>query len=299
MPMGSNTSDILQQAGLMETFKAMCRQEKHGYTVSDYLIDVPANNPTYVDEECRKKMAEWCIDIINYCNYRMDTAEIAISILDRFVYNDLSILLNRSQYQLATITALYTAIKVHEQEVINLSIVSKMSGGIHSPQAIVRMEERMLSAIQWRVNSPTAMFFVRHMLETILPSENHHWKAIDEEQKDAILELATVQVALSISEYDFLEYPASQIAVASLMNAMGSMGFEECGNVVEAMMEEVTNDSWVHEIRDIRILFYEAMGDAANQSLFDGGEIHTMQNNRCEHTPPEKNHLPSTQQLMV
>merc|ERR1712176_1277579 len=95
------------------------------------------------------------------------------------------ILLDRNLYQLAAMTALYSSVKIHEQEAMDPSLVSTLSRGVHSPKA---MERKMLSAVDWRVNQPSAMSFARLMID-LIPDQY-----LDSHQKEALLDITKLQI---------------------------------------------------------------------------------------------------------
>merc|ERR1712224_844155 len=133
-----------------------------GYLVTDYLSDVPLadNNfvtaSTPVDAECRKTMARWAYSIADLCQYKKETIAIALNVLDRFLSTTIgrNVLFDRSQFQLATMTAIYSSVKIHEQQVMPPQLVSSLSRSVHSIPAIEAMELKMLMAIEWRINPP-------------------------------------------------------------------------------------------------------------------------------------------------
>ena len=240
----------------LETIEVMRHQEQ-SYQVSDYLTNLPvtALHESPVDEECRQVMAKWCNDIADFCNYSRETAAIALNCLDRFMTtpDGRQILLDRNQYQLAAMTALYTAVKIHEHEAMDPELVSSLSRGAHSAQAVESMESRMLNAIQWRVNPPTAASFVRHMLD-LVPSH-----VMDATSRDTITELTQFQVDLATCDYTFAQRSASHIAFASLMNAMDSVTTDAAFLVKfeSTMASAIQVDP--SATRDIRIALYESV----------------------------------------
>jgi hypothetical protein len=167
--------------------------------------------------------------------------------------NDQSVLLDRNLFQLAAMTALYTAVKIHEHEAMDPNLVSTLSRGAHSPQAVEAMEKRMLNAIQWRVNPPTAMSFVRNMLD-LVPEH-----LIDASQRETLMELTQLQVDLALMDYEFGQCPASSIAFASLLNAIDSVTTDGMfyANFESTMSKAILID--LEAIRDIRINLYEAV----------------------------------------
>ena len=90
-------------------------QEQNGYLIDDYFLDLPNHSsdklPT-VDADAREQIVVWFLPIVQALGCLINIAEISMSwCLDRFVSteNGKTILLDRSQYQLAALTALYTS----------------------------------------------------------------------------------------------------------------------------------------------------------------------------------------------
>jgi hypothetical protein len=247
------------------TIHAMRRQEELGYSVDDYLSCLPNINSaldTPVDASCRFVMAKWCNEISDFCNYKRETVAIAMNCLDRFMStrSGHEILLDRNLYQLAAMTALYSSVKIHEQEAMDPNLVSTLSRGVHSAQAVEAMESKMLNAIQWRVNPPTAMSFVRSMIDLV--PENFMLSF----EKETILDIAKFQIEMIVTEYDFCSFNASSIAFACALNALESVADDgmlsaEFGSMMGKTI--AVDDS---SIRDLRIAIYELMNgsDDAN-----------------------------------
>jgi hypothetical protein len=173
--------------------------------------------------------------------------------LDRFMStaSGQEILFNRSLYQLAAMTALYSSVKIHEQEAIDPQLMSSLSNGIHSAQAVEAMESKMLTAIQWRVNPPTAMSFVRSMID-LLPSD-----CIDSCSKETILDVARVQIELIVNKYEFCTSDASSIALACVLNAIESLTDDGmvCANFETVARKIMSIEHAV--VQDLRIAIYE------------------------------------------
>lgn len=239
----------------LDTIKAMRRQEENGYVVTDYLSRIPAVKALEapVDLTCRQMMAKWCCDITDFCDYSRETAWIALNMLDRFMASrdGQSILLVRNQFQLAAMAALYTAVKIHEHEAMDPNLVSTLSQGVHSPEAVERMEFRMLNAIQWRVNPPTAMSFVRKMLELVPKG------LIEQNEQKALMEVTQMQLDLASSDYDFCQRHASHVALSAVLNAIESVSDD---GMLHADFEETLSkvmEIKLSAIRDIRVRLYE------------------------------------------
>merc|ERR1719162_470036 len=158
-------------------------------------------------------------EIANVCHYKKDTIAIALSCLDRFMTtpSGQEVLLDRNLYQLAAMTALYSSVKIHEQEVMDTNLVSNLSKGVHTPAVVEAMESKMLMAIQWRVNPPTAMSFMR-MINDLIPDTS-----LDCYERQIILDKTRQQIEMTVSEYNFCSFDASSIAFASMLNSIESI----------------------------------------------------------------------------
>ena len=215
------------------SIEAMRQQEEKGYNTSDYFqahqgedqaepcfrSKGPLRCEDPVDENCRFRMTEWCFQVVDVCKYDRETVEIAISYLDRFLATPkgADVLKDRKVFQLAAMTCLYTAIKIHEPEAMEPQVVSRLSRGTYSAEDVEAMERMIITAIQWRMNPPTAMSFVRFFM-ALLPVG-----AMEEEDRTAAVELAKYQTELAVGEYSFVGVNASTIACAALANALQTL----------------------------------------------------------------------------
>ena len=211
----------------LETLAAMRHQEDSGYATRDFLhqqeqADVVPHAALHdaIDVDCRNKMCEWCYQIVEFCKLGGDAVEIAMSYLDRFLLTKVgaAALHDRNLYQLASMTTLYTAIKVHESQALSPSAVSQLSRGAYTTEQIEQMEATILSALEWRMNPPTALSFVREFLK-LIPEDS-----LSKQACETALETTKFQTELSVSDYKLIATPKSTIAYCSLMNALESTG---------------------------------------------------------------------------
>jgi hypothetical protein len=241
----------------LSNIEAMLRQEESCYTVPDYLKHLPAHTAfgRPIDAAARFKIAKWCFKIMDICHYNRETAAIAMSCLDRFVCtpDGHQVLLDRRQFQLAALTSVYTAVKIHEQQALAPDLVAKFSHGSHTEKNIEAMELRMLQALQWRVNPPTSMEFIRKFLD-LIPQD-----VLDEKSRKVAVELTQYQVDLSVVDYAFCTKKASFIAFASLLNAVESVHNDGMtSSYVESVIAHSANIN-SHAFQDLRAKLYEAI----------------------------------------
>lgn len=250
--------------------ETMRHQEVTGYKTLNYLRtmegndhadlcvrgNAPLNCEDHVNSDCRSRMVEWCFQVANFCKYEMETVEIAMSSLDRFLGtpqgNDA--LNDRKTFQLAAMTCLYTAIKVHEPEAIDPQMMSGLSRGVYSPKQFEAMEMTIMSAIQWRVNAPTSMSFVRLFL-ALLPDA-----AIMGDELEAISEFANFQTEVAVGENTLVGISASTIALAAIANALQAVDDNELKyTCIESISETANVDIHSHAFVKTRARLWSAM----------------------------------------
>jgi hypothetical protein len=252
----------------METLAAMCRQEEK-YQTSDYLYhsqepSCPPSGPLNetmldIDADCRTKMAAWCYSVVDFCQFDHETVAIAMNILDRFMTTPAAekAKADRRTYQLAAMTSLYTAVKVHEPHAMDPAMVSKISHGTYTEQDVEAMEVKLLAGVSWRVNPPTALAFVRQCLDLISEGQ------LDKLTRETVYDVAKIQTELAVAEYDFLPVKASVVAYCSLMNALVGVGVDETTlhNIWETLTQAVlpNMDSAQNMLTtDVQTWLYEA-----------------------------------------
>lgn len=211
----------MEMTDVAERIAVMRMQEGTTYRVRDYLaesiqIRKLASKP--VDEDCRVKMCEWCYQVVDFCKFRRETVGIGMSYLDRFLCTKqgLEALCNRKQYQLAAMTALYIAIKMHEPLEMETSLLADLSRGCYTEMEFVGMEQTILSALDFRVNGPTPLGFVQYIM-ALIPETVHPTVAA------LLMDYARYQTELAVSEQSFVDIRPSEIALAAILNAMEGM----------------------------------------------------------------------------
>ena len=169
---------------------------------------------------CRYNIVDWCYRMIDFCNLNRETVAIAMNFVDRFIVTKQgqSYRINNTLYQLVAVTALYTAVKIHEVQSIDLQSLSNVSKGIYSLKQIEEVEREIVDALQWRMNPPTAMSFVRGLVELI----PYHSKA-SAKVKESILKLVRVQTEYAVFDQELIHCKMSTIGYCSLINALNTV----------------------------------------------------------------------------
>ena len=207
---------FLDNSQITDRLNVMKVQEATNYRCADYLSTLPSA-PHHVDKWCRSKMIEWCFQVIDYIEFSRETVVIAIAYLDRFMSSGSlrarQVLQDRKEFQLATMTAFYVAVKLHEPKLIDISLLTELSRGSYTEQDFKQMEMDLLSSLSWRLNGPTAITFLEHYI-VLLPLEMYHISI------DAVLESARHQIELSLNDYALVGIPPSKVAVAAIIQSI-------------------------------------------------------------------------------
>lgn len=237
----ANSDRTMDEQHVFDCISAMLRQEEH-YLCHDYLdIQVAAtqhpSNGDAIDETCRSKMCEWIFHVIDSTRLQRETASVAMGFLDRFLASSSEqaeyAKSNRKEYQLAAMTCLYIAVKIREPFEMDAALMSRLSRGVHSAEEITSLEYNILIALQWKVNGPTPIQFVNHILE-LLPDSARS-------AAPTLYEHSHFQTELAVGDYAFVPYlRQSTIAIASILNSLGgiergSFPFDECIQFIQVI----------------------------------------------------------------
>jgi len=249
----SSCSVDVDHDSLLSSIQAL-RDREQDYMTGDYLHQrnqrmVPGCIEP-VDVECRRKMCEWSMQIIDHCRFSRESVAIAMNVLDRFLESNPSLLMDRSVFQLASITCLYTTVKIHEAQAISLNTMASLSQNIYSVQQIETMERFMLQNIRWLLHPPTTFAFGRCFCQLLPQGYN-----------DVIYDLTRLQLELAIRDYDLSMAPPSYVALAAVMNAVDSIDFElPIQNPLELLLEYASKiDPFSEEIQNIQKQLYQGL----------------------------------------
>lgn len=246
----------------LDTIAAMRRQEETGYLTGDFLhqsdpvVSIP-HGPLSVDADCREKMAAWCYQVVDFCKFNRETVEIAMNYLDRFLMTPAgqTAMADRKVYQLAAMTCLYSAVKIHEPEAMDPKLVSNLSRGTYTPEEVESMEACILGALMWRVNPPTALSFIRNFLD-LIPQD-----VLSRDIREAAYDITKYQTELAVSEYDFLTVKSSTVAFCSLVNSLDSLGVDAkvLGNITFVLAQSIGLNVHDEQVMDIQNFLYQAV----------------------------------------
>ena len=234
---------------------ALFKQESQFYSCQDYCkIHSQSQNSLSVRED-RKLMLQWSYNVVDFFSLERETCALAISYSDRFLATKkwgLEYLEDTEKYQLLCITALYIAIKVHEPASLTPQAFVEIGRGQFTVKQMEQMEKRLLSALEWRVNPPTSLEFVRNYLELIPPNQ------LDKSTKATVYVLARAQTERALSDYSLLTIDASRVAFASVQNALEALGRVN-SPVLYNLATRIQRDNFHFELDQLRRRLYSAI----------------------------------------
>jgi len=162
----------------------------------------------------RQNMCEWQYKIVDSIKVSRDVVFTAMSFLDRI--NKSYGCLNRSFLRLVSITSLYIAIKLKDQNKVTAKTISNFVGCCITADAILSMERFILGELNWFLHPPSPHTFIV-MLSTYLP------RSIPLKTKSKIIRQAIFFSELTTLDIFFSRIKPSTIALSCLLKGMNDL----------------------------------------------------------------------------
>jgi hypothetical protein len=225
----------------------------------------------------RIKLVDWCYGVVDHCQFSRETVASAMEMVDRF----LSIpsnsadaarvcdeaLRDQSKFQLLTIAALYSSIKVHEQVALSSELCSELCRHIYTAEEIEDMEQILLSGLSWRCHAPTAYQVGLSILSLLLP-----YVDMPEVTWGFLMDEMQYLTELAVRDYYFSTQRASTIALAAILNIISDSSTKERRKVLGAFLRVITecfDFDGSEQITAARRRFSLAMPDTEEDEIID------------------------------
>jgi len=212
----------------LETIHHLHRtEEKTNYILCDYFQRLNPKTRGLLQTR-RLEICSWMYRFADTNNICRDLVSRAMSYFDRFVTSLLMskenlgspTRVNESSFlQLIALIALNLAIKMHSALQWDLKYMIEASRGNFDLTELIDMERRMLCALSWRLNFPTSAEFVLCLGSLLLSATDRSLK----KYLNGVIDCAIFLTELVVWDSYFLEYKASTIAIACLLNAAESL----------------------------------------------------------------------------
>jgi hypothetical protein len=217
----------------VDHLRVLLRQESEVYSpCKDYLTTIlnSSGDPSErVSESWRRKLCEWCYEVVDHFAFDREAVSIALNYLDRAVALKTESSADgttKREFQLIAVTSLYIAIKLHGEtdsadgprRKLRIDAFVELSRGFFQVEVIEAMERNIIESLDWRLNPPTSLRFISNFLR-LLPawSINEHCTphaAVTGSIYDVARYLSELSVCVSDFSFDF---KTSTIAYASIL----------------------------------------------------------------------------------
>lgn len=232
----SESKSMEQRSMLRDNLHALLRQEHSPqYTQVDYLSLGAWQRSVYdllkrerygmhqqggarIDEFCREQIVEWSFRVVDYFRIDREVVSVSLSFLDRFLG---TCKCDRSTFKLAATTTLHLAVKLlHPCKLSDLGILSDLSRGEFNMKDVAEMESHILEALGWSLHPPTACAISTILLDCIDLDQSLCLKPAD---MDDLHDISSFFTELAVCDYYFVTMRPSEIAIASICNALEGM----------------------------------------------------------------------------
>lgn len=200
---------------MFQCMSTMLKQEKH-YNCPNYLRlkCSKASMNSAITAACRAKMCRWIFHTAGCAKFHSETAITAITLLDRFAASASSARARKTrnsheEYQLVALSALFIAIKITEQIEIDASTMCLFMKDVYSAEDIIFCEKDILGSLQWKLNGPTPLQFIRCVLDVLPDSEAQELQG--ESQR---------QIEMAIEDSACVILQRSSLAIAAILNTL-------------------------------------------------------------------------------
>ena len=162
--------------------------------------------------------------MIDYFEVDRSIIAIALYYQDRFLGTEKgkAVQNDRSLFRVVSVTSLYMALKIYVPERWNVTChaFSKLCQGTVAAIEISEMETNILFALDWHINPPTPMQYVKVLLDLIFYSASKRTSSESSELREHILELVSYQLDSALDDTHMFQVRSSIIGTASLFNAL-------------------------------------------------------------------------------
>ena len=204
------------------------------YSCYDYDGYLNPSDRNMITADDRMKLVDWCYcyGIVDHCNFSRETVASAMDMVDRFLSMPSTsvhtarvsdeALADPSKFQLLTIAALYTSIKINEKVAISSDLFAEMCSHVYTVEEIEDMERTLLIGLSWRCHAPTAHQVGMLIFSLLLP-----YVDIPEVTWGFLIDEMRYLTELAVRDYYFSTQHASTVALAAIFNVISDTSTKE------------------------------------------------------------------------
>lgn len=181
-------------------------------------------------------MAKWSQQVVTTLGFERSCVDLAFSLLDRYlsVTAQNSVLVDQGDYQLYSITLLYTSIKlVDSRKKLGVNDMIRICGGVHTRKDIQAAELHILETLNWQVSPPLVISFAEYLMELV---------PISVIQKERLRQKSLDVIDVAVADSHLVARKTSTIAIAAIVVAMMDVdGFTDVTHsaAIERFLDDV------------------------------------------------------------
>lgn len=190
-----------------------CESESHNMLHPDYLHRF---RDCSVIVTARQDSINWILNVHAHYKFRPVTALLSVNYFDRFLSSHFLPLANGWPFQLLSVACLSLAAKMEETQVpllLDLQIFDPRF--VFEPKTVQRMELRVMSVLNWRLNSITPFDYLHYFISKLPASSSEPGSFTRFLSSSSDLIIRTPRVV------NFLGFAPSTIAAAAVLCAAG------------------------------------------------------------------------------
>lgn len=194
----------------------LLKHEKLVYQQPDFrLLREKADSLSPPSQVWREKVVQWCYDVVDHVHEDRHVVGVAMSILDRYVSSTDSRFVEEAVYEVASMTALFLAIRIIGNGKLSIEdLVSMSRNGIRKGD-ILSMGSRIVQTLSWEHKIITPVNFIRayaRHLNGLMPRD----------QIQHVFEQASYLVEVAVYDSMLIHHRVSDLALAAFVSAMKS-----------------------------------------------------------------------------
>ena len=241
--------------GTVDHLKVLLKQERSHYTpCMDYLSDISSDKKAVderhhqqegsgdepvdtVNEAWRRKLCEWCFEVVDHFNMEREVVSIAMNYLDQIVAKRLESSdrpIAKREFQLVAVSSLYVAVKLHgehgvleaesDSRRLDIGVFVNLSRGFFQVETLEAMELSILFNLGWRLNPPTPLKFISSLVRLIPSWTPAEYQPSFCQVSKAIFDISMYLTELSVCVSTFTFHSKnSVVAYAAILSAIDSL----------------------------------------------------------------------------
>jgi cyclin B len=185
--------------------------------IYDYMREIELRymvNPRYmanqvdINEKMRSILLDWLVEVHRMFKLLPETLFLAVNLIDRFLEVKS---VARDKLQLVGVTAMLIASKYEEIYAPECNDFVYISDGAYSKEMILNMESNILSSLQFNLNAPSPLHFLRRYSKAAASDYTIHT-------------LCKYLIELTVMDMKLLKYPPSSLAAGAVYIARKMTG---------------------------------------------------------------------------